>query len=83
MHVRFPRGRMDPYVEVFKQFAEEGIRYVIVGVFGINFYARQAGQIITTADCDILVPANFSKGSPTAYEHGIRIASRRRAFAKS
>jgi hypothetical protein len=28
---------MDPYVEVCKHFAEEGIHYVIVGVFGINF----------------------------------------------
>jgi hypothetical protein len=50
---------MDPYIEVCKKFAENGIRYVIVGVFGINFYARQAGEIITTADCDILIPAEF------------------------
>jgi hypothetical protein len=50
---------MDPYIEVCKRFADDGVRYVIVGVFGINFYARQAGQIITTADCDILVPADF------------------------
>ena len=50
---------MDPYIEVCKRFADDGIRYVIVGVFGINFYARQAGEIITTADCDILVPADF------------------------
>ena len=48
---------MDPYVEVCRRFEEEGIPYVIVGVFGINFYARQMGEIITTGDCDILVPA--------------------------
>lgn len=59
MPAQLRRGRMDPYTEVCKQFAEKGIRYVIVGVFGINFYARQAGEIITTADCDILIPANF------------------------
>jgi hypothetical protein len=50
---------MDPYVEVCKRFEDERIRYVIVGVFGINFYARQVGEIITTADCDILIPAEF------------------------
>ena len=50
---------MDPYVEVCHRFAEQGIRYVLVGVFGINFYARQVGEIITTADCDILIPAEF------------------------
>jgi hypothetical protein len=50
---------MDPYVEVCKRLADEDIRYVIVGVFGINFYARQVGEIITTGDCDILIPAEF------------------------
>jgi hypothetical protein len=50
---------MDPYVEVCKQFADKGIRYVVVGVFGINLYAQQVGEIITTADCDILIPAEF------------------------
>jgi len=50
---------MDAYVEVCKRFAEEGVRYVIVGVFGINFYAQEVGEIVTTADCDILIPAEF------------------------
>ncbi len=59
MPARSPSAGMDPYVEVCKRFAEEGIRYVIVGVFGINFYARQVGEIITTADCDMLIPATF------------------------
>jgi len=59
MLARLPRGGMDPYVEVCERFAEQGIRYVLVGVFGINFYARQVGEIITTADCDILIPAEF------------------------
>jgi len=35
------------------------VRYVIVGVFGINLYAQKAGEFITTADCDILVPAKL------------------------
>jgi hypothetical protein len=48
----------DPYVDVCRRFEHAGVRYVIVGVFGINLYAQKAGQFITTADCDILVPAN-------------------------
>jgi hypothetical protein len=51
---------MDPYAEVCKRFEDQRIRYLIVGVFGINFYARQAGQIITTADCDVLLPAGLA-----------------------
>jgi hypothetical protein len=44
---------MDPYVEVCRRFENARIRYVIVGVFGINLYAQQFGEIITTADCDV------------------------------
>jgi hypothetical protein len=47
----------DPYVDVCRRFEHAGVQYVIVGVFGINLYAQKAGQFITTADCDILVPA--------------------------
>ncbi len=50
---------MDPYVDVCRQFEDARVRYVIIGVFGINFYAQQAGEIITTGDCDILVPAEL------------------------
>jgi hypothetical protein len=50
---------MDPHVEVCQRFEEARVRYVIVGVFGINFYARQAGQLMTTADCDIFVSAQL------------------------
>ena len=50
---------MDPYVEVCARFDEQSIRHVLVGVFGINFYAQQVGEIITTADCEILIPAEL------------------------
>lgn len=51
---------MDPYVEVCRRLEDESVQYLIVGVFGINFYSQQAGQIITTADCDVLLPAEFA-----------------------
>lgn len=50
---------MDPYLEACSRLEQAGIRYMIVGVFGINFYAQQMGHIITTADCDILIPAEI------------------------
>jgi len=59
---------MDPYVEVCKRFEDEHLRYVIVGVFGINFYSQQTGHLITTADCDILIPAQL-----TALRKALRI----------
>jgi hypothetical protein len=51
---------MDPYIDLCRRFENAGIRYLIIGVFGINFYAEQVGQVVTTGDCDILVPAELS-----------------------
>jgi hypothetical protein len=51
---------MDPYVDACRRFRNSRLRYVIVGAFGINLYAQQVGQVITTADCDILIPAHFA-----------------------
>jgi hypothetical protein len=50
---------MDPYVDVCRHLEEAGIRYLVIGVFGINFYAQQVGEVITTGDCDILLPAEL------------------------
>jgi hypothetical protein len=41
---------MDPYVDIFRRFGEADVQYVIIGVFGINFYAQGAGHLITTAE---------------------------------
>jgi hypothetical protein len=48
---------MDPYLEACRGLEEAGVRYVIVGAFGINLYAAQVGVVITTADCDLMIPA--------------------------
>jgi hypothetical protein len=51
---------MDPYVRASRHLARAGVRHLIIGAFGVNLYARDAGQIITTADCDLLIPARLS-----------------------
>lgn len=51
---------MDPYVEVCARFEAAGLRYLIVGAFGINLYAGQVGLVITTGDCDLLIPADVA-----------------------
>src|SRR5437879_911638 len=57
--VRCPeRVRMDPYVEVCTRLEAAGVRYLVVGAFGINLYAGQVGVVITTADCDLMIPAD-------------------------
>jgi hypothetical protein len=47
---------MDPYVEACERLENAGVRYLIVGAFGINLYAGQVGIVITTADCDVMIP---------------------------
>lgn len=51
---------MDPYVEVCARLEADGVRYLIVGAFGINLYAGQVGLVITTGDCDVMVPADVT-----------------------
>jgi hypothetical protein len=48
---------MDRYAEACKHLDLAGVPNVIVGAFGINLYAQRASEMIATADCDILVPA--------------------------
>ena len=61
----------DEYVEVCRRFNKAHVRYVIVGVVGISLYAKRAGLVMTTADCDLLIPAKV----PTI-ERAIRILRR-------
>ncbi len=45
----------NPYTAILKKLAEEGVRYVVVGVTGINFYSDDPGRMISTEDLDIAV----------------------------
>jgi hypothetical protein len=49
---------VDPYVRACRDLEKAGVRYVIVGAFGADLYARDTGCIIRTLDCDILLPAD-------------------------
>jgi hypothetical protein len=64
---------MDAYVEVCKRFEDERIRYVIVGVFGINFYARQLGFPLFEKDCNCSrIWGSHSKPEANLYRFLIR-----------
>jgi hypothetical protein len=49
---------VDPYARACRNLERAGVRYVIVGAFGANLYARDAGLIVRTMDCDLLLPAD-------------------------
>ena len=49
---------MHPYAEACRFLARARVPYVIVGAFGVNLYSERVGTVITTADCDFLLPAD-------------------------
>jgi len=46
---------MDPYVEACNALEQAGVRYLVIGAFGINLYAGEVGAVFTTADCDLML----------------------------
>ncbi len=52
MTARVPR---DPYAAVIRQFERYGVRYVVVGMTGINYYAATPAQSFGTMDFDVLL----------------------------
>lgn len=49
---------MRAYVEICKGFDQARVPYVIVGAYGINIYAESVGAVVTTLDCDFMLPPN-------------------------
>ena len=45
----------DPYRMVVQRFNRHGVRYVVVGMAGINYYARSPAQAFATMDYDLFV----------------------------
>lgn len=45
----------DPYGAVIQKFNSLGVRYVVVGMAGINFYAKDARETFATLDYDIFL----------------------------
>ena len=50
-----PRRWADPYQAVVKAFNRVGVRYVVVGMAGINYYARQPAEAFGTMDYDLFL----------------------------
>ena len=45
----------DPFAETLIALCEADVAFVVVGVGGINFYARDASELVVTGDIDVLV----------------------------
>lgn len=49
------RQAPDPYLAVVRAFNRAGVRYVVVGMAGINYYARQPSHTFGTMDYDLFL----------------------------
>ena len=49
---------MDPFVRLVRALLGVEVRFVVVGVWGANYYARSGSTVFTTADRDLFLPPN-------------------------
>jgi len=47
---------LDPFARLVKRLRDARVRFVVIGVSGVNYYARAGGQIFTTLDRDLFLP---------------------------
>lgn len=47
---------MDAFVHLLRTLREHDVRFVVIGVWGANFYAVDAGTAFTTEDRDLFLP---------------------------
>jgi len=47
---------MNTYVDVCRALARDRVRFVVIGVWGANYYARSAGATLATRDLDLFLP---------------------------
>lgn len=47
-------GNSNPYLSAIRKLRQKRVRFVLVGVFGVNHYAPSPAGAYATLDCDIL-----------------------------
>ena len=50
----------DPYAVAIDKFNQNGVRYIVVGMSGINYYASEAKETFATQDFDIFIKPTIS-----------------------
>ena len=47
---------MDPFSVLARHLATQGVRYLVIGVWGANYYAGSGATVFTTEDRDLFLP---------------------------
>ena len=48
---------MDPFVSLVRAFSADEVRFLIIGVWGVNYYAPAGSAMFTTLDRDLFLPS--------------------------
>lgn len=73
-----PGAFEDPYLVVLKRFNRRGVRYVVVGMSGINYYAKSPAETFGTLDYDVLLEgslANVKKAVEELQKLGLTLSA--------
>jgi hypothetical protein len=46
----------EPFLRLISRFAEDQVRYVVIGVWAANYYAKTGAEVFTTQDRDLFMP---------------------------
>src|SRR2546430_13554845 len=47
---------MDPFLRLARALRRSGVRFVVIGLSGINLHARSPSEVFATQDRDLFVP---------------------------
>lgn len=67
---------MDPFARLLRALGQRETQYVVIGVWGANYYAHAGGVVFPTRDRDILLPLdpdNLLKAWEGAEEAGLSL----------
>ncbi len=48
----------DPFTKLVGALASDGVQFVVMGVWGANYYARSPAGVVSTQDRDLFLPPN-------------------------
>lgn len=69
---------MTSFAPLAHELAQAGVRYVLIGVSGVNLYAHDAGVVFSTMDRDVFLPpdsANLLAAWKVCEERGLSLTS--------
>jgi hypothetical protein len=76
---RRPAFLPNPYHLLLRELTRSGVDYIVIGVSGINYFAKDARQVLSTADYDLFLkptPENVARAWKALLKSGYAVVVR-------